>query len=45
MEFLSDPATLRNMGRDAAKHVRMELAFSDQLERTLNLYRQMTAKS
>mgnify|MGYP001294690424 CR=1 FL=1 len=42
IEFLSDQPRLREMGRAAAEHVRVNLNFREQVTRTLDLYRRLT---
>jgi teichuronic acid biosynthesis glycosyltransferase TuaC len=39
--FLSDPASLREMGSNAAKHIRADFTIDRQIEQTISLYRRL----
>jgi len=41
IEFLSDPARLRDMGLAASRHIREHFTFDRQVDRTIELYRRL----
>jgi glycosyltransferase involved in cell wall biosynthesis len=45
VEFMSDRAALREMGQNAAAHVRSNLTFARQAEKTINLYAELAART